>query len=225
MGGAPEENEEITEEQLAELVEDESTTEGAAEEVAEATTEEVTAPAGLTKEDVEAAVRAAVTKAQPAAREPAPASEEPDDDAEMPVTRREMAQMQQQLATNQQVAQLRAELAAAASQYPEHDAETQQDLWNGAVRSLHANPGLSAADAYRGAVKRHEKAVDRGIKRRINKAAEAKANRGEPMGPSSGGAIKVPELPKDFDATDDAQVSAFAQKIIDDMTELPGVAR
>jgi hypothetical protein len=206
-------SEEVTEDQLADLAEEEKGTDDTAEE----TVEEKAAAPQLSEELVESVVRKTLQHARAASPERAPAQTEGDDDADMPVTRGEMAGLQRQMAANQQAMQLRAELGAAEAQFAgEHDAETKDDFYASAVRALQNNPNQSAAVAYQATVKRYDKAVDKGIGQRINKAAKKKAARGEPMGPGSGAAAKAAELPK-FDAEDNEDVSRIAKQIIMDM--------
>ncbi len=204
-------SEEVTEDQVAALAEEE----GATDETVEKTVEEAAAAPQLSEEQVESVVRKTLQHARATERAPAPEASE--DDADMPVTRGELAGVQRQMAANQQAMQLRAELGAAEAQFAsEHDDEDKQDFYASAIRSLQGNPNQSAATAYKATVKRHEKSVDKGVGRRIDKAAKKKADRGEPMGPGSGAPAKAAELPE-FDATDDAEVSRVAKQIIMNM--------
>jgi hypothetical protein len=204
-------SEEVTEDQLAGLAEDEGTTDETAEAVVE---EEAAVTPGLSEEQVETVVRKTLQYARSAAPQQAPAGEGAEDDAEMPVTRGEMATLQRNMAANQQAMQLRAELGAAEAQFAsEHDDEDKEDFYASAIRSLQANPNQSAAAAYKATVKRHEKSVDKGVGRRIDKAAKKKAARGEPMGPGSGAPTKAPALPE-IDYNDSEAVSKLGKKII-----------
>lgn len=240
MGGTDDESsaEGITDEQLESLAEDEGQgegpegPEGAAPAEGEGTPEvtEGKAPTpatGTTREQVTEWVRGAMRDAQSSADAERQAREqpppEPEDDAEMPVTRGELASLQQQLAANQQAAQFRAELSAAEAQFAaDREPDDKEDLYYAAVRSLQGNPNQTVASAYKAAVDRHEAKIDRAIKGRINKAAERKLARGEPMGPGSGAAAAAPELPK-FDPNNDAEVSKIVDDLLRRMPSTPGV--
>jgi len=235
MGGTDKDTsaDDVTDEQLETLVEDEEQTgEAAAAEPVEGAAEtkvvEEKAPAaGPTREELRTLVRETLQEAQQAAevsrREQAPPPPEPEDDAEMPVTRGELASLQQQLAANQQAAQFRAELSAAEAQFAaDREPDDKEDLYYAAVRSLQGNPNQTVASAYKAAVDRHEAKIDRAIKGRINKAAERKLARGEPMGPGSGAAAAAPELPK-FDPNNDADVTKMADWVLKQMPSTPGV--
>jgi hypothetical protein len=211
-------SEEVTEEQLAALVED-AEQEPADEKPDKEVAEEVTAPPALSEEQVEDVVRRTLQHTKRATPEQAPAEGGTDDDADMPVTRGELAAHQRQTAANQQAMQLQAELRAAEAQFAgDHDSEEKEDFYVSAIRRLQANPNQTAADAYQATVKRHAKAVDRGVRRRIDSAAQKKAARGEPMGPGSSALTKGAELP-DIDYDDNEAVSKLGKQIIRDMQE------
>jgi len=237
MGGTDDEAsaEGITEEQLESLAEDEGQPEkpetaDSAEDEAPAGVADDKAPApatGPTREQVTDWVRGAMRDAQPSADAGRQAREqpppEPEDDMEMPVTRGELASLQQQIAANQQAAQFRAELQVAESQLAgEHDSEDKEDFYYATVRSLQGNPNQTVASAYKAAVDRHEAKINRAIKGRIDKAAERKLARGEPMGPGSGAAVAGAELPK-FDPENNEDVDKMAQWVLDQMPSTPGV--
>ncbi len=206
-------SEEVTEEQLADLADEEAATDDTAKE----TVLEAVAPPPLSEEQVATVVRKTLEHVKNTTREPAPVQQAVDDDADMPVTRGEMVGFQRTMAANQQAMQLQAELGAAEAQFAsEHDNEDKEDFYASAVRSLQVNPNQSAATAYKATVKRFEKSVDKGVGRRIDKAAKKKAARGEPMGPGSGAPTKTAKLPE-IDYTDSAAVSKLGKQIILEM--------
>jgi len=236
MGGTDKDTsaEGITDEQLLEsFAEDEGqpeepgTTDPAEPEAPAQVPDDKAPAAGPSREELRTLVRETFQEAQQAAevsrREQAPPPPEPEDDAEMPVTRGELASLQQQLAANQQAAQFRAELSAAEAQFAaDREPDDKEDLYYAAVRSLQGNPNQTVASAYKAAVDRHEAKIDRAIKGRINKAAERKLARGEPMGPGSGAAVAAAELPK-FDPNNNADVDRIVDDLLRKMPSTPGV--